>query len=219
MSICKKTPLSIACLLLSLTTPTAFAQQSSLDNWTLSVAGLTRLYSYENDDLRKELSDETLNLLGADDFTGSEEDIVNLSVGVGYYMNDHWHLGVTYTDGIELDAFDFSFSLFGDGSFFSEDADLTIITVESRHHLYSFTESLDFFVNAGIAFNDVTALIEDVDNGERTLLVREDISKIGVNAGLGLVWNFAGNFNAIARYNHYTFLSIDEVSVTFEYRF
>lgn len=201
----------------------AFAQ-TSLDNWTLSIAGLTRHYSYENDEAREALSNDILQYADDADFTGDEDDIVNFNFGIGYYITDAWHLGVNYNEGIEIGFLDDLDNILVSGfdgieGFNSFDTDMKIITLESRHNIVDLSDNLNLFVNGGLTMNRISARVERVEDSGRSLLAKETNTEYGVNAGVGLIWNFAGGFSAIARYNHYTFMSIDEVSVTFEYRF
>lgn len=193
--------------------------------WSVTASVLTRLFSYENDEARAELPASVTSLLEDEDIRGDEEDIVNTSVGAGYYFSRQLHAGLLYTDGIEIGFLDdldfgglFSFGLRDEDNVLFN-AHMKMLELDLRYRAYEFSESLAFFVTGGMVIHRISVDVEDYDEGQRTPIISTTETSLGAKVGGGLQWDFSDSWGVSLSYSHFTFMSIDNTSLMFEYRF
>jgi outer membrane immunogenic protein len=81
------------------------------------------------------------------------------------------------------------------------------------------SESTAFFINGGAVIHRLSANAENINDDVRTQIASTTESNIGAKVGAGLQWDFSNNWAVSLSYNHFTFMSIDNTSLMFEYRF
>lgn len=210
--------------LLSILMPSAYAiSKPSEGEWAIMLSAFG-WFSYENNDARGELPQSIIDLLDTQDLTGSEDDLLNVSIGLGYYLSDKLQARLIYTDGLELGLYDdfdnFLVSGFdGQSGFNTFDADMTMLALDAKYSLYDFNNSLSLYVAGGIVAHRLAVSVSNVDDGQSTMLGSDNETSFGASGELGLQWHISDNLSAALRYSHYTFMSIDHTSFIFEYRF
>ncbi len=201
----------------------AYAQPKEGDV-TVSFTPLTSFYQYENDEARRELPEELTSFFDDTDLRGDEDDIVNLNIGIGYYVTPKLHIGVTYTDGIELGFLDdldgiiAAVLLPSSDPDFRFDADLNMLAVDARYHAIDISDSVNFYIVGGAVFNRVTANVDRVDGSQRIPEISASDNEIGAKLGFGLQWNMSENWVMNLGYQHFTFMSIDNTALALECR-
>lgn len=193
-------------------------------DWSITGSALTSLFSYENDDARDELPASIIDVLDDDDIRGDEDDFLNLSVGAGYYLTDNVHVGLLYTTGIEIGFLDdlggFLTSGFdGQDGYNSFDVSMQMLALDIRYKVFELSDSTGIFINGGAVVHRISANAENINDDVRTKIESTTEISLGAKIGGGLQWDFSDNWAVSLSYNHFTFMSMDNTSLMFEYRF
>ena len=177
----------------------------------------TNYYNYESKDARDELDQNLQALLDEYDLNGDDADIVNASVGFGYYVTNDFAVRANYTYGIELDWLDFCF--FDCSNNVYHDSDASILTLDGIYHFYHINEKLSFYGIAGLALTRASTELSYKRDDQREVIASDTSTNFGANLGLGLQYDFARNWGLKAGYSHHTFLSMDKYYLNMEWRF
>lgn len=174
-------------------------------------------YNYNSKDARDELDQNLEELLDEYDLSSDDADIVNASVGLGYYLTNDFAVRANYTYGIELDWLDWCF--FDCSNNVYHDSDASILTLDGIYHFYHINEQLSFYGIAGLALTRVSTKLSYWRDDQREVIARDNSTNLGANLGLGLQYDFARNWALKAGYSHHTFLSMDKYYLNMEWRF
>lgn len=185
----------------------------SAGDWGVHGSLASSYYQYEEDDVRSELPVSIIQLLDANDIGGDDTDLANYSVGMVYYFTPRLNFSGTFTEGIEVAVFD---DLFDSTKF---DVDLQMIEFDLSYRVAELTRSLGVFVKAGVVLNRIQAEVYEFEAQRTEPLASASENKVGAKVGVGLQWDFPGNWSMKFGYSHYTFMSIDKSYLQFEYRF
>ncbi len=205
--------LSVAALV-----PNAHADNN---NWFVEGAAFTSLYNYNESDAREELPESVTQNLGETELSGSDNDLVNYQLALGYYLTPETSVKFAYAGGIELGFLDGVFCLFcsEDTERYDTNADLTILTAEATHRFYQISESFHVYGKAGVAYYSIDATTRQLQSSEWTPTGSNTTNKWGVLGGLGVAWDITDNFSLNGGVSLHQFMTMKQYSVTAEYRF
>ncbi|MDE3272816.1 outer membrane protein [Pseudoalteromonas sp. G4] len=211
-------PVSSLVLFLALLLPiSTLANNQNQGQYFIKFGLASNYYNYNSKDARDELDQNFQDLLDEYDLNGDDADIVNASVGLGYYVTNDFAVRGNYTYGIELDWLDFCF--FDCENNVYHDSDASILTLDGIYHFYSVNDKLSFYGLAGLAVTHVSTKLSYWKDNQREVITRENSTNYGANLGLGVQYDFAKNWGLKAGYSHHTFLSMDKYYLNMEYRF
>lgn len=196
---------------------TAMASNQKQGQYFINFGVASNYYNYESKDARDELDQNLQALLDEYDLNGDDADIVNASVGFGYYVTNDFAVRANYTYGIELDWLDFCF--FDCSNNVYHDSDASILTLDGIYHFYHINEKLSFYGIAGLALTRASTELSYKRDDQREVIASDTSTNFGANLGLGLQYDFARNWGLKAGYSHHTFLSMDKYYLNMEWRF
>ena len=191
------------------------------NNWFVEGAAFTSVYNYNESDARKELPESVTQYLGDHELTGSDNDLVNYQLSLGYYLTSDTSLKLTYASGIELGFLDGLDCLFcsQDSERYDTNADLTIFTAEVTHRFYQISKSFHVYGKAGVAYYSIDSTTRQRQSSEWTPIGSETTNKWGVVGGLGIAWDITENLSLNTSASLHQFMAMKQYSMTVEYRF
>lgn len=196
---------------------TAMAKNQKQGQYFINFGAASNYYNYNSKDARDELDQNLQDLLDDYDLNGDDSDIVNASVGLGYYVTNDLAVRANYTYGIELDWLDLCF--FDCKNNVYHDSDASILTLDGIYHFYHINDKLSFYGIAGLAVTRVSTKLTYHRSQQQEPIARENSTNFGANLGLGLQYDFARNWGLKAGYSHHTFLSMGKYYLNLEWRF
>ena len=191
------------------------------NNWFVEGVAFTSLYNYNESDARKELPESVTQYLGDNELVGSDNDLVNYQLALGYYLTPDTTVKLTYAGGIELGFLDGVFCLFcsEDSERFDTNADLTILTTEVTHRFYQISESFHVYGKGGVAYYAINTSTRQLQSSEWTPIGSNTTNKWGVVGGLGITWDITDNLSLNTSASLHQFMAMKQYSMTAEYRF
>ncbi len=191
------------------------------NDWFVEGAAMTSLYNYNESDAREELPESVTQYLGETELSGSDNDLVNYQLALGYYLTPETSVKFAYASGIELGFLDGVFCLFcsEDSERFDTNADLTILTAEVTHRFYQISESFHVYGKGGVAYYAIETTTRQLQSSEWTPIGSNTTNKWGVLGGLGVSWDITDNFSLNGGVSLHQFMTMKQYSVTAEYRF
>lgn len=198
----------------ALTCSAAQADTDRAGRWFVDLSAGTSLFDYDERDMRDELPDNVLAFFEENEFDDDDSDILNVNVGVGYYLSDDLAIAGRYTSGIN---YGFLSGLFNDESY---DIDVEMFEIDATYSGFHLTDSIDAYVTAALVYNRIDAQVREVrrDDQEQVLAAFDD-DEINFKAGAGLLWQFADNWAVKGGYEHYNYLSLSKWHITWQYQF
>jgi len=196
------------------TTTLSAATHSKKGEYFINTSPLTAKYDYEFKDLQKVLPDSYGGLLNNNIYgQKSDSDLLNESLGFGYYVTNKLSIEVIYTDGLEVDPF-------LNGLFASNilTANMTNFDFDAKYDLFQFSDSLAFFVQAGVTYHHIRTRVTTFNNKIETVLAKTNINKYNSKFGVGLKWYFANNWGATVGYSQNPFMSLKKTYLELEFR-
>lgn len=189
--------------------------------WFVEGAALTSFYNYNERDARNALPDRVTQFLGDDDLTGSDNDLINYYLAAGYYVTPTTSMKLTYASGIDLGFLDGLSCLFcSDGTeHYHTDAELSYISTDVTHRLYTINGAFHFYAKAGVAYYYIESMTRQKQSSEWTTISTDKANKWGVLGGVGVAWDITDNVSLNGGVSLHQFMAIKQYSIALEYRF
>ena len=205
-------------IIASILNPAFATEEGSNKGKIFANAGfLTNWYYLDSEDFRKELPNNVTQFLSDRTLTGRESDVLNYSIGLGYYFDDDLTIMVDFANDISIG--DFSNIIRNIFSSYNFKTDIDIYSLDIQKRLIKFNEDIYLYAKLGLNHHRVKARVFDYDDFERTEVAKHTFNDTSLKLGLGVQWDFSRHFSVKAGYSHSDFLSMDKSYINMEYRF